>query len=427
MRKYNVSIELSGKQVPVGLLQQEDDSDTAVFKYLDSYRELSHVCPVSISLPLQKEAFPAEQTRCFFDGLLPEGFTRRSVAQWMHASENDYMKLLYGLGRECLGALRISAPEDIPEASYEKLDIEEVRKLAAEGAEKSAEIMVESHLSLTGASGKVGLYYDRKSDSWYLPRGSAPSTHIVKQSHVRLSGIVVNEQLALKTAERCGLEVPSCFIVNVGNGADADILLASERYDRILSPDSNIIGELPAPFRLHQEDFAQALGITSGEKYEKNGRRHMASMFQLLREYSQDPISDQQKLWDIIVFHWLIGNTDGHIKNFSLLYSPDMRSIHLAPAYDIVSTAIYPSCTREMAFSIGGDTDLDRIDRNSFRRAAHEVGISEKMALSRFDRLGNTFADALEKSAEELADAGFAGCEDIKKKILQNGGCRQLL
>lgn len=53
-------------------------------------------------------------------------------------------------------------------------------------------------MSQTGASGKVGLYYDE--EKWYLPIGEAPSTHIVKQSHVRLKRIVANEQLCLLTA-----------------------------------------------------------------------------------------------------------------------------------------------------------------------------------------------------------------------------------
>lgn len=47
-------------------------------------------------------------------------------------------------------------------------------------------------MSLTGASGKVGLYYDSMNNEWYLPGVNAPSTHIVKQSHVRLDGIVTN-------------------------------------------------------------------------------------------------------------------------------------------------------------------------------------------------------------------------------------------
>ena len=51
-----------------------------------------------------------------------------------------------------------------------------------------------------------------------------------------------------------------------------------------------------------------------------------------------------------MVFNWLLGNTDAHVKNFSLLYSPGLRRVRLAPAYDLVSTAAYRQSTREMAF-----------------------------------------------------------------------------
>ena len=91
-----------------------------------------------------------------------------------------------------------------------------MKELAAEGAQKSAEIVTKSHLSLTGASGKVGLYYDVVNDHWYLPQGTAPSTHIVKQSHVRLEGIVTNEQLSMMTAAKCGIDVPESFIMTWG-------------------------------------------------------------------------------------------------------------------------------------------------------------------------------------------------------------------
>ena len=60
----------------------------ARFQYSEAYIEKVGV-PVSISLPLQQEAFSAEQTAAFYEGLLPEGFTRKTVVQWMHADEGD--------------------------------------------------------------------------------------------------------------------------------------------------------------------------------------------------------------------------------------------------------------------------------------------------------------------------------------------------
>ena len=106
LEKYIISIEKNGQMVPVGSISGEDYR-TAQFSYMDEYLDDANASPVSISLPLQREFFSAGQTRQFFEGLLPEGFTRRSVAQWLHLDENDYLSILHQLGRECLGAIRV--------------------------------------------------------------------------------------------------------------------------------------------------------------------------------------------------------------------------------------------------------------------------------------------------------------------------------
>ena len=143
MRNLDVFIEIHGKEYYVGGIHGNNVMD-ASFKYDDEYLNKGHA--ISVMLPLRKEAFSPSETSCFFEGLLPEGFSRKSVAAWLHADENDY---------------------------------------------------------LTGASGKVGLYYNE--GRWFQPIGTAPSTHIVKQSHVRLKHIVENEQLSLRTAAHLGI------------------------------------------------------------------------------------------------------------------------------------------------------------------------------------------------------------------------------
>jgi len=311
---YTVIIEKNGVSVPVGHIANSG------FAYDNAYLDGEAARPISVSLPLQKEAFSPQRTKCFFDGLLPEGFTRRTVAQWMHVSEDDYLSILAGLGKECLGAIQIVGEPDNTPAHYQKLTLPEVQALAAEGATQSAKLVTESHLSLTGASGKVGLYYDAANNAWYQPFGTAPSTHIVKQSHVRLSGIVVNELLCLHTAKKCGIDVPDCFILDTGGVADENILFATARYDRPFIAESRMIDGLPRPQRLHQEDFAQALGIPAAEKYEPTDGMYLKNAFALLKHRSANPLEDQLKLWDLTVFNFLIGNTDNHLKNLSLLY-----------------------------------------------------------------------------------------------------------
>ena len=211
-----VQIEINGVMTKAGSITGTDYKD-AVFAYDDSYTAEKNHRPISISLPLSKKPFSAESTRNYFEGLLPEGFTRKSIADSMHLDPDDYISILRELGRECLGAIQI-LDESIRtvEAEYKELSKKEVKALAKEGASHSANLVIQSHLSLTGASGKTGLYYDEKKKKWYQPVGSAPSNFIVKQSHVRLSNIVVNEQLCLLTAKKLGIDVPESFVVQTG-------------------------------------------------------------------------------------------------------------------------------------------------------------------------------------------------------------------
>lgn len=419
MREYIVSIERNGDQVKVGSITGSGVSDSC-FSYDDKYLNSDDPVSISVSLPLQKEPFTPEQTKTFFDGLLPEGFTRRSVAQWLHFDENDYLSILHGLGKECLGAIRISVEGEKDDESYDEVGEDQIRRLAAEGATKSTEIVTGTHLSLAGASGKVGLYYDSAEGKWYLPRGLAPSTHIVKQSHVRLEGIVTNEQLSMLTAAKCGLNTAESFIINTGKGNDSEVLYATKRYDRLINSNSKKVNGLERPFRLHQEDFAQAMGIPSANKYEPEGAEYALGMFDVLRRYSSDPLADMISLWDRIVFSYILGNNDGHIKNYSLLRGINLKEIRLAPAYDIICTTVYENSTRKMSFNIGGKTDINDISESSFRKLTSSVGLGEKIAMDRFGKILNHFESSLRASAKELTDLGFIGAESMADKILMS-------
>ena len=417
MKVLKVSIEIDGVQHSVGTIEGED-SFSASFCYSRSYLPIG--VPVSNSLPLQEEPFSPQVTRSFFEGLLPEGFSRRSVAQWIRADEQDYLTILAALGKECLGALMIedSSSNETAERSYQKLSTDQVRRLASEGATRSAEIVVSSHLSLTGASGKAGLYLDEKSGTWYQPIGAAPSTHIVKQSHIRLRNIIENEQLALRPAAKLGIPAADSFVVNTGAYAEDEILLAAKRYDRDLEHARFTVDGLLVPLRLHQEDMAQALGISSAEKYEKDGDQYLKKIFKLLRNTVSNPMRDQLRLLDILIFDVLIGNTDNHIKNLSLLYGSNLREISLAPAYDLLSTAIYRESTPEMSIAIAGVRDWNSIGRETFLKASDEIGIAPRIIANEYDRLNYLFRDALQSAAQELETSGLKHCRELAGRII---------
>lgn len=425
MRSLSVFVEINGVSEYVGEIVGTDSND-ACFSYADSYLKDFEHRGISIGLPIEEKTFNPQRTRIFFEGLLPEGFTRRCVADWMHMDENDYLSILAGLGRECLGAIKIvdNSDENIT-PKYRELSDEEVYTLASEGATESAELVTKSHLSLTGASGKVGLYYCENDKKWYLPMGEAPSTHIVKQSHIRLKKIVANEQLCLMTAKNLGIEVPESFIVTTDVSNEEAVLFATKRYDRVFVEGDRTLNGMPVPRRLHQEDFAQALGIAALNKYEKNNEGYLKKLFDLIRAHSADPMTDSLKLWDICVFNYLIGNTDNHIKNLSLLYSEDLKSVRLAPAYDIVSTMIYKSSTENMALSINAVYNINEITRESFEKMAAQVGLGAKMAMRRFDAMVDGFVDSINKAKAELLTRGFDQAEEICAMIIEKGGIRK--
>ncbi len=425
MKTLDIYIEVGGLQRQVGQICYNDISDAA-FRYDKDYVSSADPQAISLGLPLREEMFTPRETKCFFEGLLPEGFHRRSVAQWMHVHEDDYLSILSGLGDECLGAIRVINPErHTDESSYALMTDDQMADFAREGTLKSAEILTRTHLSLAGASGKTGLYYDEANDQWFLPLGEAPSTHIVKQCHLRLEEIVANEQLCLMTAEKLGIDVPDSFIINTGD-TGSEALFATKRYDRMFDPSAEEISGKKRPYRLHQEDFAQAMGIASADKYEPEGGNYLKDAFRLLVLYSADPIADQTKLWDIILYDYMVGNTDNHIKNLSLLYSPNLDHVRLAPAYDVISTAVYDSSTRDMAMSVAGLYDLDEITRASFEAETSEIGLGTRMAMGRFDSMADRFEKALTQTADELESEGVASAKKMADRILMSGGYHRL-
>ena len=416
-----INIEINGQQITAGHICGSSCQD-ARFSYDENYLASPGARAISISLPLRSEEFSPAATRNFFDGLLPEAFSRREAARQLGIQDDDYIGLLAALGKECIGALCIIEKEQAEpiaeQACYEKITLRDVRKFAKDGASAAATISSQSRLSLAGATGKTGLYYDEKRKKWHKPIGLAPSTHIVKQSHVRLSGIVINEMLSLDTAEKLGIETAERFIVNVGEGNDDEIIFATKRYDRKPGHITTEEG-LVIPHRLHQEDFAQALGIYAYDKYELPGQNYARAMFDVIRNYCKNPISDQEKLLKVIIYDHFIGNADNHVKNHSLLYDEKLNSISLAPAYDILSTICYENNTKNMSINIGGEYDINKANRESFRSFAKQIGIGEKIVLEIYDDMKANFAKALKESSSRLQDIGYSKTKDFEKKIIK--------
>ena len=99
---------------------------------------------------------------------------------------------------------------------------------------------------------------------------------------------------------------------------------------------------------------------------------------------------DVVNFWEVVLFSWLTGNTDMHLKNFSLFCPAD--NYILTPAYDLLSTSIVLSDdNEELALTLNGKKR--KIKREDFEQAMYESGVDKKVIANLFSR----FSDALPK------------------------------
>jgi serine/threonine-protein kinase HipA len=168
---------------------------------------------------------------------------------------------------------------------------------------------------------------------------------------------------------------------------------------------------VPVLERLHQEDFCQALGIVSENKYQKEGGPSLKQCFALLREVSSAPVLDLAHLLDAVIFNYLVGNNDAHGKNFSLLYrgvgtasreaGTANLETRLAPLYDVVSTRYYPELTRELAMKIGGEYSSDKVSKANFEQLAEDAGLAKPLVRRRVPELAEVVLLNLGKTGIE--------------------------
>jgi serine/threonine-protein kinase HipA len=376
----------------------QDDGGQMIFEYAESWLERPNATPLPHSLPLQRERFTRKECRGYFAGILPEENKREIIARNLGISERNDYAMLERIGGECAGAVTfIPSGETIPapDNQYRALSSAELAGILRELPHRpllAGETGI--RLSLAGAQDKIAVRVE--GDAISLPLGGAPSTHILKPAVERFAGVVFNEAFCMRLAAAVGLPTAKTEIRHV---EDVEYLLV-ERYDRRHHQSSEGV----TLERLHQEDFCQALGIVSENKYQKEGGPSLKRCFALLREVSSAPVLDLAILLDAVAFNFLVGNNDAHGKNFSLLYrgvGTANQEIRLAPLYDVVSTYYYPELTREIAMKIGGEYSSDRVSITNFEQLAEDAGLAKPLVRRRVPELSEAVLAHLDKTGIE--------------------------
>lgn len=386
------------------------------FWYLPDWLQQANAVALSCSLPLQAERFDDHVSRPFFAGLLPEGQMRRLIAQQFQISGQNDFALLDHIGGECAGAVTfLESGQALPTPSmdYDKsgcvqwLSDEEVIAILDELPHRPMLAGKDGlRLSLAGAQDKLPVVFDGNRIG--LPLNGAPSSHILKPAIHAVEDSVTNEGFCMALADAMQLKPAHSEIQTVG---DRQFLLVA-RYDRIADTEGRIQ-------RLHQEDFCQALGVVPEMKYQNEGGPDLAQCFELVRRVTRPSAPQVLRLLDYVIFNALIGNHDAHAKNFSLLYSSKVPI--LAPFYDTLSTAVYPSLTPRMAMKIGSKYKFSEVQPRHWDQFAEGAGLAKAQAKKRILTLAKSLPATARKlqSNPETAFVGHALVEQIITLIEQ--------
>jgi serine/threonine-protein kinase HipA len=400
----------------VGWLESTADRGI-VFRYAEEYLERPGARSLSFSLPLGARTFSQAQAMPFFAGLLPDGETRRRIAEYLHVSEASTLRLLEALGGECAGTVSLEPEEGEGVAAsevegYEELGPVELSRMMLE-AERIPLLVPRggARLSLAGAQEKIPLL--RRGKAWYRPIGGAPSSHLLKPASILFPDIVAVEFASMRLAAALGIPVPEVELAEIGRP-----VLIVERYDRVAAANGEIL-------RLRQEDSCQALGIMPDKKYQADGGPGFADLARLVKRSCTAPLEDIGYLIDIALFNFLLGNCDAHGKNFSLLHRGDR--IGLAPFYDLVATTAWPELDTRLSMRLGDEYRLDGIIASDMDGLARDLGVKPSLIRERASVLAASAPGAWDivralpelLSEAELLNRMRAGLDERAERMLK--------
>ena len=342
------------------------DGVSIQFEYSDSWVKHENAFPISVSIPLDSKAINQAFANNFFVNLLPEENIRARTCANLGISEGNDFELLRRIGGECAGALSILSTDEEPTIDHQYTKVSEKRMVEwCEGDVVAfAEVAGKNNirLSLAGAQSKIPIMFD--GSNFYLGKGSAPSTHIIKFPG-KFSHMPENEVFTTMLANSIGVTTVDLALQDVILSPKKQTRIALiERYDRMKKGDKY--------FRLHQEDFCQALGLHPQKKYEQEGGPTLEMCAKLIRENCSVPVTELEKFVRWIVFNWLCHNADAHGKNISFLFTEKGKTI-LAPSYDLVCTRNYPNLYRNLAMQIGGEASPGAVGEAHLKKLSEDI------------------------------------------------------
>ncbi|MBK9305368.1 MAG: HipA domain-containing protein [bacterium] len=234
---------------------------------------------------------------------------------------------------------------------------------------KSGEIAGEAQkmaggLSISGVQPKLSL----RLDGGQLVPVARGGRFILKPQTPAFRELPQNEYLCMRMGRRFGLHTAPCLLLELADGEPAYLV---KRFDRIAK--GRRVEKLAC------EDMHQILG--GPDKYAGSHEQ----IARVIDEYCTFAPLECQRLFELTIFNFAVGNGDAHRKNFSLLTGED-GTVALSPAYDLVSSRlVIPGEQEELALTVGGRRS--RLRREDFLALAGRLGIAPEYAVRKLDEL----------------------------------------
>ena len=259
---------------------------------------------------------------------------------------------------------------DVPSLDY---TTEQLEELAVQ--------VIKDRTSLTGVQPKLSLHLNKHEGCSRLTIVGLWGAYICKPQTTTFKQLPENEDLTMHLAELSRIETVPHTLMRM---ADDTLCYITRRIDR--TKDGKKLG---------MEDMCQLTERPTEYKYKSSYEQ----IGKTIQKYSSVPKMDITNFFELILFSWIAGNNDLHLKNFSLCEVSD-GYVRLSPVYDLLNVIIInPKDDEELALSLNGKKK--GIRRTDFIQSAKTLGIGERVVerlFKKYTKLLPDFTNAIDRS-----------------------------
>lgn len=224
--------------------------------------------------------------------------------------------------------------------------------------EKLATQIIKDQTSLTGVQPKLSLHLNEHEGIQKLTIAGLWGGFICKPQTIQFKQMPETEDLTMHLAELAKIDVVPHTLMRM---ADNSLCYLTRRIDRSGTDE-----------KVAMEDMCQLTERPTEHKYKSSYERIAKAIVQ----YSSMPKMDVTNFFEVILFSWITGNNDMHLKNFSL-FEPHDGNIRLTPAYDMLNAVILnPKDDEELALTLNGKRK--NLKRHDFITSGLTMGVEQK-------------------------------------------------